>query len=303
MFDANDAIFMANAIFLLILGSIKFGNVAPVKLAAWLWTISIGACSYLILWSIQGHVTFRLFWITVPPYMFLIIVGILFVLLRQAGALREGRYFIAWILIGTLAIERPKLGMIYLIDGDKDILVRVFSQMLYTSIFVSCLLVPLVCLSESGKSIWQQWLPISAANIKKKSTPIIMCTILFYILFIFSNVLIEHKLYHIHLFSPLSVFVRNAVFKSLYIILISQFVSFGLTKKVLNLILPEEPSAKWIILPCACVYVMLNYYFRPNYIIVDFLNGLILAYLYIKTESLAYGMIIVSVLAFFTLYY
>jgi len=303
MIDANNTIIFLNVLFILILGSITFHRTIYAKIAVVIWAAFAVTFEYYLLWAMGGFgLSYQFFFLDLPFYTIPILVIIIQLLFDDSQFLKKSRYLFAVVFIGLFSCLRPVSGVADLTNMTGNALDRSIMQGLYTMTYLCCLLAPLGGLISPSRPLWAQWCHISFSEIKRHATVLGTCSSLLIVVYVISNIFLKNSIIMIGIPAPFSLFARYTALSVFYYIFIDHFLCFGILKTVLSTLVPDDSSGKWIIFVSACAYILVRYYYHPAFMVREFIFGLIFAYLYKRTNSLAYGVILHSLIYIFTEY-
>lgn len=163
-----------------------------------------------------------------------------------------------------------------------------------------CLLTPLAAFCQPGISPFRQHGIVSFGHAKKHGKVLIRALMLYLGVLFVTNVFKYGQLIHLYLNTlPLSLLVET-IMEVFFVAMMQHFVCFALPKFLMVRVFGDDDMFWGEVLLLAALYVGLFHQWPLLYIIKYFLIGLILAYVYLRTGSLSYGIIACALTQIFT---
>ncbi len=237
-----------------------------VRFTVWLIPVILSAVCWLL--TIRNQ---RIAWLsTIGAY----VICVLFAMVRQPGA----------------AVD--------LVNHTRSLFERFLEQTLLTVSLIASVLIPLNCPSLNGTQ------PQSAALNHNASSPdykvVLKGGLVYVLIFVLGSVILQGTLLNYYLIVPFFALLKAAFLRGVYYHLIDQYLAFRLTETVLQRLGYNKTERILEVVLSAGLYVMLQYYLFPAYLIWTFLLGLPLAYIYRATGKLRYGVILALLFDIFT---
>jgi len=204
---------------------------------------------------------------------------------------------IYWAGINSSLVAAP-VSIANLVDSELN---RFLYYIAYALPFWTSLLTPLAIFTQPGTRPWQTFGIVNFKDRKNHRGPLIKGTIWFLVIFFITNMYLKGHLVMINLLWPPMTFVLGTLLFVLFETLIRHFVCLGMAKLIIDKILGDDEMF-WVEASfLAILYGAMYYSYGWGIIFRELAFGLVLAYLYLKTKSLSYGLILCSVTRVFAL--
>lgn len=295
-------VLIGNAVLATVLIAAPFDKQRDAKIAVFVWSLLTTAFLYYLIWS-QGASSPAIMWygLSLPLVTLPVLVALILGLATEHGKWATARFvlMLAFVAMGVMWRNSTNSDLIiYRMGTAVD---RIVSMMTLIVGFELCLLAPLTMFAGGGKGIALKLFPVNEAQFAKHLK--ILAGGFGFIVFV---LMVTHLLTYGHILNisftyTLSQLGVKAVLYVFYYVLINQFLSLAIMRRLMFLILGDERMFIAEILLYAGAYAFTSYFFPPVALVREFLMGLVFAYWYMKTGTLAYGLIVGSLVWLFFL--
>ncbi len=291
---------ISNIIFFFSILKIEFSKILYYQLLIFVWSIlNIGGL-YLSINAIDASNPFILFYsIKLPLYGCILFVIAIFVL----GSINKHkilRLLSVYFIVGGFMLLRYLPGMGSLVEQDVEPLLSIPYMFSLVIPFIICLLVPMGFTNILQLGYFKKkFLPkIKTANGNIKY--IVICALLYFTIHIFFNYLKEDFLIYFNYNQSILKQFMHVSLITFYLIVLDHFVFIGLAKYIMDEIFEGDDTTYYEIILYAFIYVGFHFADYNAYAIIEtFLFALIYGYLYLKTKTLFYGIILASLTLIF----
>jgi len=257
-------------------------------------------CFYLVVVIDGTFISLGYFGINIPLNLFaLIALGILCI--AVFGGYSQSKWSL-WILIlasgGTFT--RYVQGSVWLSDRTGTDVERIMVMVAFVVSFSFGVLITLPMLVDGKNRIISKLFLVKLADFKNHAGVLFTGFLGILITYVLTAVFVREYFVQFYLVKPLHAFVMSSVLKIFYYSLIDQLICFGLAKYVLDSFFREEETSMWEIVLYAGLFAGFHFYLLPAIIFREFVMGLFLSYMFLKTKSLTYGIILYSLFYIFT---
>ena len=157
------------------------------------------------------------------------------------------------------------------------------------------LLTPLAIFSEPGSRPWKTFGLVDFSGWRRHRPVIIKGALAFIFVLLVSNVYFKSMILPIHFLWPPMTLLIGTLLLVFYEVMIRHFVCLGFTSLIVKKVLGDDDEGSWIeVVFLALLYAAMYYDAGWAVITSEFSFGLVLAYLYVRTKSLSYGLIMCS---------
>ncbi len=283
------------AVFLLIMGNISKGRKKLAIILASAGSILTIIVEYLLLIHYGGSSpAYRFLW-TAIPLLAVLGFGILeIVLTLDLPKFERTRLLIAWAIIYLVALHRTPFWIPPLANQAESELARYIYQITYAVPLLFSVLVPMALFKDESKSPCRKWFALPGMIKESHWKPLLIGLVSYGIFFVLSNMFLLGYSIRVHLTSDFLSLARGALFVSIFWILPNHFVSFGLSKTILDRLFVGEKTSLVECLFFALLFAGFHWSYQPAFIVRKFLFGIIFAYMYLRTGTLAYGVFLDS---------
>ena len=171
---------------------------------------------------------------------------------------------------------------------------------MFINIFFAGVLCPITIWSGGSFSIFSRIFKISRNHIRQNINSLVIGISLFIVIYFFVHYSFIPHMGLIQRITTIKTLLSYALFGITALVLPKQIVLIGMSKYALDLLFKDEETTKWEIPLLAMVFAAMHYNMVWQWIFAAFLYGLIYAYLYLKTNSLFYGVVLHSMVLIFS---
>jgi hypothetical protein len=282
-----------NALFFLVYIFIKYEKEWYPRALILIWAIANVIYTYFLFTSIgvnNPYLDFHGFHI---PIFYLILLAIIVLVLPRFGNyLKKTRLLILFCIVASITIFNSQEAIIALIQYNPMSMMNVVALFSVITPFIICVLAASTVFIYHESSLASVLFNFDLSHIKKHLKPVLSCIIIVLILVILRNAILERRLIYFTIITPTKSFVISTIIFLFYYVMIKHVTFFGFAKKILDSIFNDEDTSNWEIPLFAALYTGFHYYFPLIQLPFTFLISCVFAYLYLRTRSLVYGVII-----------
>jgi len=193
----------------------------------------------------------------------------------------------------NLAVINPLLNRA---GSSMEQVLGTFSLVMPFAICVLCLL-PWFAM-DGTKALRQVFLPVGQ-DIATHKGLLLGGLAAFAVVFLVSNLVIFGKLIEVYIVTSPRVFFLLAVVTCFYWVLFEHFVAIGICRRVIQKLFPDQKPSGFEVFFFAVLLASMYYNTEIKFMVREFFYGLIFGYLYLRTGTLFYGIVMRSMAAFF----
>jgi hypothetical protein len=290
-----------NALFLLIIGNLRIGRKSVSILILLIWTILVLLAEYVLLYFLGGSSpTYKFLSVPLPLYLVLFLLPFELTATSQNSFLFKTRQLVAWAIVYIVAFHRTSVWIPALANQTESQLARFIYQVLYVVPFEFSLLAPLFIFSKEDSSPLGNWLWFKTSHLREHFRPVLLGLLCYAAVFVLSNMFLIGHSVKILLHTDVIPLAKALMLYSLYMVLTTHFVAIGLSKTVLDRLFGGEKTSMAEAVFFGILFAGLHWYFQPGYIARELVYGIIFSYVYLKTGTLFYGVVLDSLVQVFT---
>ncbi len=258
----------------------------------------------LIMFDTVGgsNLTFEIFGLSLPGYLFIISTGFILIssaLLPKWKIIHASAIFL---ICGFFLILRQGelIGNYFSNDLEDVHHISIFFMFLFPVLLTyigSCII-----LANYSSNLTEYFVSNNTPDDKRVFSVIIFGTLAFLAVVVAFNLVSKGILVHPYWITPFSDWSLSLLLRLFYFVIPSHLLAFAVLGKLLDKIPGDSTSNKWLeVISCAMIFSLINYsvsYF--GYTVREFFFGLIFAFMYTRTRSLTYGVLLQTLLMHFT---
>ena len=274
---------------------IKFQKDWHAKLAVFVWTAFMILLFYYMVELAEGSNPFFGIWgLRMPLVAAVPIAAAMLLLTIRSKRIWAARLVLLFVLAGLASFVRYIPGIDPLSYGTGTFIERVLILASFLIAFLLAVLVPLTAFVDGQISLFRRFFFVSWSHLASHWRPVLAGAAMLLGLYLIVGLILEGGLFRIHTELPFQALIMRSLLMIFLYILLDHFVCIGLAKYIVDELFKGQETTMWEIVLYAGIYAGFHYYFVLFHIVFAFVVGLVLSYLYLRTRSLFYGIVLQS---------
>lgn len=233
------------------------------------------------------------YWLVIP---FSLVVLLLSAKSQLMKSYRLVLIYLAAIASSVLIYVQDYDSIAKLANFDKEAIIQC-SMLLFS--FTACVYFPLITLADNKTSLLQRLFAIRWSHVYRYRIAFILCiTCILVSSFIIPPILMGSFLGWKPI-TTISSLVLSGISVIFYKILILHVVGIGLPKHIIDSLFSDDETSMGEIVIYAALFAGLQFVYPFAMIILFFVYGLLFSYLFLKTKSLSYGILLHGLIVIF----
>jgi len=292
---------LASIAFFLILVGLRAENLLKTRVAVVLWSIT----NVLIFYYLISRVGVTSPYITWAGLQLPLFCSALAAIAVASITVQNGRFvlgrtaLVMLIVFATTLFVRVEF-ILPVINQTETAFARTGYSSIMLTTFLVCVLAPLPVFMGGGSSAFKRLFYVNVASFVEHRRALLNGLLIFLAVFGLTNIMVEGNLANFRVATNLVNLLRGALVTTFFFVLVQHFVFIGLVKYVIDLIFKDEETSMYEIIVFGLLLAGFQYYLPWTWIVREFLYGLVFGYIYLKTRSLTYGIVLRALSLIFT---
>lgn len=278
-------------------------NTLAPRITLAIWILGNYFASSVIVNMVGGaNLNFNIFSITLPAFVFVICAGIVLSIQNFLPQWRPVYLSIALLIAGVSLFIRQHAFFQFYFDttlSDPEHIVAFFGILLPV---VVAYIGGSVILSNSGSNLFEHII-LNQSESRQPHFPVILYGgLAFAVVFVGFNLISIGSLVHFYWVTPFSDWLLSLLMRLFYFVIPSHLLAFAALDTVLDQLSEDTKQNKHFeLIIYALIFGAINFdLVNYGYVFREFCFGLIFAYMYTRTKSLTYGIILQTLILHFT---